>query len=223
MGFKNIITIVFLIGAIAIMVKLGFWQLDRLAWKKDVIEKLNAQHAVDPMSIALDLSNAKDFQRGYIEGRFLNKSSIHIAPRTNDGAVGYHVIAPFKTIAGDMILVNRGWVADGVNDYASPPRTNTKIAGYLQHPDKPNNFTPPNNIEIGQWYAITANDITAFYGDDFHDRMLYQEQPKLTAPQTFTDLPRPRNKHAQYATFWFFMAGLLGFLSGLYWFKKIKP
>jgi len=222
MGFKNIVTLCMLIIACAIMVRLGVWQLDRLAWKTDIIDKLVVQQAVDPMTNKLDLDNPVAFQRGYVDGVFINKPSIHIAPRTNDGQVGYHVIAPFETTGGNMILINRGWVADGITDYSAPPKGRVKIAGYLQKPDQKNSFTPENTTSQNRWYWMDIEAASIHYNGRFYDRLLYLESPSVARPQPFTNLPQPRNKHAQYATFWFFMAGLLAFLSGLYWFTKVK-
>ncbi len=218
--FKNIITFIFLIGGFYTLVSLGFWQLDRLTWKNDILEKIETQENIDPMSVELDLSDDTEFQRGYIEGRFMNEPSIHIVPRTFQGKVGYHVLSPFKIKSGQVILVNHGWVEDGSGeDTLLTPR---KIAGYLQTPDMPNSFTPNNNAEQKLWYWVDIDMLEGMYNASLYNKVVYLESPSSTNPQTFEDLPKPRNKHKQYMMFWFGMSALWLLMSLLVYFKRVK-
>ncbi len=204
--FKNIIATGVLIGAVTLMLNLGFWQLDRLEWKNDILSKIEKYESLDATKTPLDLSNTEDFQRGYIEGRFLNKPAVQIKPRTNtDGAVGYHLLYPFKTNDGQNIIVNMGW-RDG-ETYPIP--TSRKITGYLRSPDKQSSFTPQNKPEKNQFYSIDMNDLETFYNLKLNSKILYLDN-------AFSTMQKPRNKHAQYVAFWFGMSGLLILLSCLY-------
>ena len=208
--FKNITAIGILIGAIYIMFNLGFWQLDRLEWKTEILSKIEKFESVDASVTPLDLSNTQDFQRGYVKGRFLNKSSIQIKPRTNDkGEVGYHIISPFKTNTGETLIVNTGWY----NDETITHKNETKLMGYLRTADKQSSFTPKNNIEQNQFYSIDLKDLEELYGTTLFDKILYLDS-------AFPTMQKPRNKHAQYATFWFGMSGLLLFLAGFFVYRQ---
>jgi len=192
------------------MLNLGFWQLDRLEWKNDILAKIEKFEIVDANKTPLDLNNADDFQRGYIEGRFLNKPAVRIKPRTNiDGAVGYHLLYPFKTNDGQNIIVNMGWY-DG-ETYPIP--TSRKITGYLRSPDKQSSFTPQNKPEQNQFYAININDLEDAYNVKLNSKTLYLDS-------AFPTMQKPRNKHAQYAMFWFGMSGLLLFLTVLFVYRQ---
>lgn len=211
--FKNIVTCAFLLGAIYILLSLGFWQLDRLAWKTEIIKSIEAQEAVDPKTVKLDLSKDVEFQRGYIEGRFLNKLAVQIHPRTNDnGDVGYHLLYPFKTNEGQSIVVNMGW-HDG-ETYPVPNYNKQKITGYLRTPDEKSSFTPSNNINQNLFYSININDLERVYNIKLFGKVLYLDH-------VFPTMQKPRNKHAQYAMFWFGMAGLLPLLVLIFiWRRK---
>lgn len=191
------------------MLNLGFWQLDRLEWKTDIFAKIEKFESVDENLKPLDLSNAEDFQRGYIEGRFLNKPAVQIKPRTNaDGAVGYHLLYPFKTHDGQNIIVNMGWY-DG-ETYPIP--TSRKITGYLRSPDKKSSFTPQNKPEQNQFYSINIDDLEETYNVTLNSKILYLDS-------AFPTMQKPRNKHAQYAIFWFGMSALLLLLTLLFIWK----
>ena len=220
--FKKIFTCITLICALFTLILLGNWQLQRLEWKQAILADIAKQQSIDPMNTPLDLSNEAEFQRGYIEGQFMQKRPIRVTPRTHDGVVGYHFIQPFQNIDGTIILVNMGWVSNDEEQVLFNTRP-TKIAGYLKSPDKANAFTPKNNAENNQWYSIDINQIEDMLNaEDIHPQILYLESPKADVPMTFSGLPNPRNNHAQYAMFWFGMAGLLVILSGLVYFRNRK-
>lgn len=209
-----------MIGVFFTLLSLGFWQRDRLAWKTNIIAKIQTQESVNPMSVKLDLSDDIQFQRGYIEGQFLNKPSVHIAPRTFEGTVGYHLLSPFKTKSGQVILVNRGWSENG--SVVNAVSNSRKIAGYLQTPDVKNSFTPSNNIEQNLWYWVDIDALEKMYKSPLHGKVLYLEAPISTKPQTFSGLPKPRNKHMQYMVFWFGMSALWLLMSLIVYFKRAK-
>lgn len=215
--FKRVFTFCFLIGAFCTLLFLGNWQLQRLEWKESVLADIAKQEATDPMTNALDLSNIQEFQRGFIEGRFMQAKPIRLAPRTHDGQVGYHLIQPFQTTDNDTLLVNMGWVSND-EEFVSFDTRLTKIAGYMKSPDPKGQFTPANFPDQNQWYFIDFDTIEKQTNLSIKDRILYLESPVSDIPKTFVGLPKPRNNHAQYAAFWFGMAGLLVLLSGLrYW------
>ncbi len=219
--FKTIFTVLFLLGAVCTMLFLGNWQLQRLEWKTTILADIAKQESTDAMATALDLSNTDEFQRGFIDGEYMQVKPIRLAPRTNDGKVGYHFIQPFKTNNDNIILVNMGWVSNDTKSvtFNTKPK---RIAGYLKTPDSKGSFTPNNNPDQNLWYFIDINDVRDRLGGDVHPQMLYLESPEKAIPKPFSGLPKPRNNHAQYAAFWFGMAGLLVFLSGLLIFRR-KP
>jgi surfeit locus 1 family protein len=209
---KIIATYGFLGGCVFILLSLGIWQINRLEWKNDVISKIDAQEAINPMNVELDLKNPAEFKRGYLIGKFANITPIHVSPRTYEGKVGIHVLQPFKTNNGQYILVNRGWVDNQDINQINQSISTQKIAGYLKSPDEKNMFTPQNRPDNNLWYHIDFSEISKHYERDFIPLVFYLEKPNQETPLTFSGLPKPRNKHVQYASFWFSMAGLFSLL-----------
>ena len=214
MAFKKTLTAVLLFIWFSVLVALGVWQLNRLEWKNDVISKIEAQETIDPMTVKIDFANPVDFQRGYVTGQFIKDvSPIHLHPRTYEGKVGYHILRPFMIAdTKTPILVNMGWVENGVDGSTLPSPNAKKIAGYLRSPDEKGAFIPDNFSQDNRWYWLDIDALNNHYNMDFYPKILYLESPQSLMPLTFAGMPQPRNKHMQYAVFWFFMAGLLPLL-----------
>lgn len=202
----------------AILLSLGFWQLDRLAWKEGILDALQTQMNRDPRKDMLGLGghDIKEFSRGRINGHFIDTAPVFIGPRTHNEQSGYHILQPFKTIDGKTVIVNRGWVAADMRATSIPHSNAPYVGGYLMRP-VPSSMTPDNRPDIGLWYWADIKALEEFYGIKTIGYVLYQETGANDIPKPFNGLPVPRNKHRQYALFWFGMAGLLPLL---FWFSS---
>jgi surfeit locus 1 family protein len=223
MTLKTLITALFLVIAFGVLIKLGVWQLQRLEWKNNIIADIQAQEDINTTETPLGLETAEEFERGYLDAQF-NNDFILIKPRIHEGKVGAHAYSIITTIEGVNIPVNYGWIEGGEN-----PTYNDlypgRFIGYLKSPDRPNAFTPSNNTGQNQWYNYDENDFKRYYDtDEIYDKILYiTETPISNAiPFSLGEAAYPRNKHAQYAAFWFFMAGLLPILVGLFMWSRRK-
>jgi surfeit locus 1 family protein len=220
--FKKLVTLVILIGTFCTLVFLGHWQLQRLEWKQAILDDIAKQESIDPMTKPLDLDkDTAEFQRGFITGDFLMVAPIRLGPRTMEGQVGYHVLMPYRLFDGRAVMVNMGWVVNDANSNITMPSSGNRIAGYLKTPDAPGQFTPQNNPEQNLFYSADIDAFNTYYDLELYPKILYMEFPSSENPKTFEGLLKPRNNHAQYAAFWFGMAGLLVLLSGFaYWRQR---
>lgn len=217
-----LLALILTILAVAFLCRLGFWQLERLSWKAQVLAQIAAEEAKDPLSLRLgvqDFEGEDGFVRGSVAGVFLHDKEIALLSQVQDGEVGYHLITPFK-IKGtsEAVLVNRGWVPmNYIQRSIDRPAGEQIITGFAAPPPRGNMFTPANVPNKAQWYSITPEAI-------FTARNLAQEGitklwgPKIlladsggshNLPRAQPILARPNNNHAQYALFWFTMAGVL--------------
>lgn len=221
MVFKNIVTILFLIGGFCTLVSLGFWQLDRLKWKENIIAKIEAQEAIDPMSVPLDLSDNTE-QRGYIDAEYGDGYLFKIGPRTHDGEVGHHVIGKLKTDDGIIVLLNYGWIKNGEEPMFNDLYPGRAI-GYLSPPDMIGAFTPQNNPENNLWYTINFKEIEKHFKlKNIHPQILYLTSSTARNVIAFDTLPKPRNKHMQYVIFWFGMSGVWVLMAFIVYFKRSR-
>ncbi len=90
---------------------LGYWQLDRAAQKTELFAAFasgdtEAMHLED----ALEKAHPR-YQRVQISGQFMQDKQYLIDNMVHKSQVGLHVLTPFKTDAGQIVLVNRGWIS----------------------------------------------------------------------------------------------------------------
>lgn len=212
---KNFIALGLVLLGFIILCFLGNWQLDRAKWKTGIITQLETEYAKDPMLHPFTFAALQNtnIQHGYIRGHFDYKKQILVGPKTYDSAIGYDLIIPIALLKGGNILVNMGWVkGDKRDDVKVPrPRGTITLTGIARAPDW-NSFTPNNSAENNSWTKLDINQIATAQNIKKIAPVIFYTK---TAPPDFKDLKMlednwmPRNKHMQYAMFWFSMAGIL--------------
>lgn len=119
-GFEfNIGFAVLVLAVCAVMLHAGFWQLDRAAEKIRMRQQIEAAGLQPVLHIFGDLPAPESlrYRQIRITGYYLNERQFLLDNRIMTDAagvarVGYHVITPFVTDAGTL-LVDRGWVPVG--------------------------------------------------------------------------------------------------------------
>lgn len=115
---------------------LGFWQLGRAQEKRELQSQYDQRATQPPIVLGSELRPAESlhFFRVQAHGTYENQYQILWDNRIHHGAVGYHVITPFRIAGGETrVLVNRGWVPLGSDrehpPAIDPPRTAVTITG----------------------------------------------------------------------------------------------
>jgi cytochrome oxidase assembly protein ShyY1 len=97
--------------AVVIMLRLGFWQLDRMDTKQarlsSLQQKLEAGHS-SLVSLDNNLQQAADTPVAFVGNPNVERM-LYLDNRIVGGAVGYEVLIPVQTNIG-WILVNLGWI-----------------------------------------------------------------------------------------------------------------
>lgn len=129
--------------AIAILVKLGFWQLDRAAQKETFFADYAAR---GEQTVALNqLSNPSNtvprFAQVTLAGQFIDDYLL-LDNQIREGQVGYHVIGLLQAnlAAGQrIVMINLGWVPLGENRDSRPqlslPAQPLTLNGYFYLPE----------------------------------------------------------------------------------------
>jgi len=227
---KQITTITFLLGAIVTLLSLSYWQVQRLNWKVNIIERLEAEYQKDPTLNQFTFNDLKQFNMakqpllyGSATGKFIYRKEIFVGPKPLEGSIGYQVITPFRFTTGGYILVNRGWVDKVQKEDLKNKRSskNTTISGIFRKTDW-NRFTPDNSPRNNVWTKLDIHEIANVQDiNPVAAVMLYTETKtsNIIIPQSKKWYPR--NKHQQYAIFWFVMAlALISVFSVFYWKNK---
>ncbi|WP_420345251.1 SURF1 family protein [Pelagibius sp.] len=119
------------IPALAILIALGTWQVQRLHWKEGEIAKRveRSQGPAIPLPASFPDPAAVEFTRVGLSGSFLHEQEFYLGARTENGRVGLNVVTPFRLDDGRTLLVNRGWVPQEYRDPAT--RGEGQLAGPL--------------------------------------------------------------------------------------------
>ncbi|MCL4678418.1 MAG: SURF1 family protein [Alphaproteobacteria bacterium] len=215
----------FTLAGAALLFKLGWWQLERMAWKADLITKLEAAYASAPSSLLPEgraLSDLKAFERGFIEGEYLPVPTIFVGPQTYEKAPGFHLYSPLRT-EGGVVFVNRGWVPLAYKSRAaseSPDSGRVRVTGLLRSPERAGLFVAGNEPKKSLWRRADPAQFSIALGlsEPVSPLILFAEGGADAggggpiAVPIRADLP---NNHFQYALFWFSMGGLLIVFYGL--------
>lgn len=204
-----------LIGA-AILIGLGTWQLQRLAWKENILAGIAARLNDAPVPLPATPDPVADlYLPVQVSGRFTGEGLDVLASRKEIGA-GFRVIAAFETSEGRRILIDRGFVTDEARDRPRLAVADT-ITGTLHWPRETDGYTPPPDARTGMWFA---RDVPAMAA-------ALRTEPVLVVARSDTGdgiAPIPvgtegiPNDHLQYAITWFSLAVVwLGMTGLLLW------
>jgi surfeit locus 1 family protein len=211
--------------ALAILLALGTWQLQRLGWKRDLLERIAALQSApaQPAGAVLDRvadGADADFTRvtatcpGLAAAPFIELYAIR------DGQAGSRLISACRidSAAYRTLLVDRGFVPDSIS--ARPPvnaavETPVRVRGVLRAPEASNLFSPPNRPD--RWFTRDAVAMAAALGaSDPAPLFLMAETSSNPEWSALTPAPIPAqisNRHLEYAVTWY---GLAAALLGVY-------
>ncbi|RUO33919.1 SURF1 family protein [Aliidiomarina soli] len=129
--------------AIAAMVKLGFWQIDRGQEKQAIVDYHATSSAQQTQSLTLEHIRQQSLQTDdqiEITGSFQDGAYFLVDNQTYNGRVGYHVVALLENeaLAPYLVPVNLGWVPlggprDTLPEVELPQGTRT-VSGRIQLP-----------------------------------------------------------------------------------------
>lgn len=204
------------LGGATILVSLGLWQLDRLAQKEAYIAAIEAKigAAPGPLPAAPDPVADRNLPVA-VEGEYLSGETLVLASPQGMGP-GYRVIAPFQTVEGRRILIDRGFVREGAQGLPRPAGK-ARIIGNLDWPNESDRFTPPPDAARGIRFARDVAAIAQEMGTE-PLLLVLRETSQTDTPVTPlpVDASNVRNNHLEYAVTWFGLAlvwlGMTAFL-----------
>jgi cytochrome oxidase assembly protein ShyY1 len=209
------LTIIFSI----VCVGLCNWQLARRADALAENNKVSANYDATPVPVAEALpaldsfDEAQKWLRVELTGQYLPDDQILVRNRPNGGQPGFEILAPFRTVSGDVFLVDRGWLPIGTEqdrpDVVPAPPTGTATVTARLKPTEPQlaNQSPAPG-EIGSIYlpeiakTIGKPTFTAAYG------LLDTETPSADTGMLTTRPIEDEGPHLSYAFQWIVFAVL---------------
>jgi surfeit locus 1 family protein len=107
---ENKLLAFFSIFFVIVFVFLGVWQIERAAHKEGLLQAFNSEQESPPIRLT---SQSPDWSRVFVDGIFDSSRQILIDNQIHKGKVGYKIFTPFRFDDNKIVLVDRGWIAQG--------------------------------------------------------------------------------------------------------------
>ncbi|WP_424978055.1 SURF1 family protein [Leisingera sp. S232] len=221
---RRVIFLLIISGAgLAILIGLGTWQLQRKAWKEDILSTIEARiagAAADHLPLALDRDTDK-YRPVRLQGE-AGAEELHVLTSIKDIGPGYRVISPFTLEDGRRVLIDRGFVT--VTEKQAARLTGaTVIEGNIHWPQETDSFTPQPDLAANIWYTRDADQM-AKQLDTEAVMIVLRANPEgetglLPMPVDTAGIP---NNHLQYAITWFSLAFIWAAMT-LYFLRRSRP
>jgi len=219
---------------------LGTWQVYRLQWKLDLIERVDARVHAQPVALPPaarwpQISRDTDeYRRVRLSGRYLPEFTAPVQALSELGA-GFWLLTPLCTPDGHIVLVNRGFIPSsgdiatrfpgrtaGPGACAAASAAPVELTGLLRISEPKGGFLRDNDPRNNRWYSRDVAAIAAARGFDagtvapfFVDAAKGQEPPGPDAPVGGLTVIAFKNTHLVYALTWYALALMVA--AGLWW------
>lgn len=206
---------------------LGIWQVERRAWKLDLIERVDQRvHATPSAAPGPDQwpqvnAAADEYRRVSASGTFLHGHETLVQATTALGS-GYWVLTPLRMADGSALLVNRGFIPperrDRATRSADEPTGETTVTGLMRMTEPGGSFMRRNDPAANRWYSRDVQAIATARGLDrvapyFVDA---GAAPSRSAqPVGGLTVIAFQNNHLTYAITWFALALMI---AGAAWY-----
>lgn len=219
-------TLLILLG-MAGLAQLGFWQLDRLEWRRGENQRIQTQLGAPPIALNLitewDEADAWHDRQAQVTGVFEYGRQVGVKNRFYKSDPGIHLLTPFHIAGSERVLmVDRGWIplAMVTEDWSqfNESGEEVEISGLLQKSASMSLEergyqeveVPADNL----WYR---EDLTALQGqfEESLEPMFLLQQPVDGAEpgwprRTAKAFELSEGNHLSYAIQWFCFSLILG-------------
>lgn len=214
-------------AAIALLVGLGTWQIQRKAWKEGLIAAIADRYdrASTPLGDLPDRpADAGDlaFLHVTVDGRFRDAASFVVPRPAPPGAVsagslsqpGFGLLTFLDRADGLPVLVDRGWIPATMRESAPRGAGPVHLLGVVRAAPAPGWLTPDNVPADGIWYSIDppAMAEAAGLGPVLPFYVALEAAPGSVAEPPIPPqraVPTLRNEHLGYAVTWYGLAAAL--------------
>ena len=225
---KWTIPTIVVITAMAVMIRLGIWQLDRLEQRRAFNSHYLEQVDAEPFNLNLNPTDPNliefEYRQVIVTGQYDHNHEVAIRNQSWGNQIGVHLLTPLKIEGGDefAVLVDRGWIpletyqTGNWEEFSEPGIVS--VSGIIRLSQKPSfggrpDPTPLPGESLKAWNFINIPEIS-------------KQMPYLLLPiyiqqspgSSWTVLPyrtQPEieiteGPHLSYAIQWFIFASILG-------------
>jgi surfeit locus 1 family protein len=207
---------------VAILVSLGVWQVQRLAWKEGVLAEIEARIAAAPEALPEAPDPEADRYMPVADEGVLGPDHVRVLVSQRGQGAQYRIISPFET-GERRIMVDRGVMP--TEDAPPLHAGSVTVTGNLHWPREVDGFTPEPDLARNIWYARDVAAMAARFEAEpvliIARDLSVSDAPVTPLPVDTSGIP---NDHLNYAITWFSLAALwMGMTLYLLWRIRRKP
>ena len=236
---KWLLTTLLVFVAMGVMVRLGYWQLDRLEKRRAFNARVQAQ--IDQPHLELtasaltsDLESSledMEYRQVVVVGEYDHDAEVALRNQAWNNRIGVHLITPLRITGSDQaVLVNRGWIPfedftpGNMAQYAEPGQVEVRgvIRASQIRPEigwrkdiVPRSGEPP----LKAWNMINVPGIASQVSEPLLPVYIQQAPDPAWTALPYRSLPvleLTEGPHLGYAIQWFIFATILGIGYPLY-------
>jgi surfeit locus 1 family protein len=211
------------LAAIAVMIRLSIWQVDRLQQRRAANELLRQQLSAAPLSLndvdlqMIDLTTMPD-RRVRALGIFDFSEQVLLKVQNYRGSAGAHLVAPLRLRGREeAVLVDRGWIPEAESDpeaWSQFDETGVvTVEGVIQLTETAHNVDPPETPQK-EWFRINVGAIERQMPYELFPVYVLQSSPdggnQRLPYREARDIDLSEGPHLSYALQWAIFSVMLG-------------
>lgn len=234
----------FILTTLAVLLSLGFWQLQRRIAKHELIAALDQRLAAAPVPLpppagwrALTPAN-DEFRRVTFTATYdkLPDAMVYSsgsAVRDDVSGPGTWAFLPARLGSGETVAVNAGFVQNTMQDRAQQDRAVNRLVtgqpetltGYIRFAEGAGLFTPAENSAKRLWFVRDVPAMARALGWGDGGKSIAPFYIDLESPVPGSGIPKPgplhvrlKDDHLNYAITWFGLAAVVA-LAFVFWWR----
>ncbi|VWX62653.1 SURF1-like protein [Burkholderiales bacterium 8X] len=216
---------------LGVLVALGNWQVQRRAWKLDLMERVAERVAAPPVPAPAEPewprvdAAGHEYRHVVLEGQWLADRQTLVQASTDLGS-GFWVLTPLQLAGGSQVLVNRGFIAASARPADAPPTPTgaVRVTGLLRMSEPAGHFPRRNDPAAERWFSRELPAIAKARGltrvaPYFVDADAAARPASAGAGEPVGGLTviRFQNNHLVYAITWYALAAMVLIAAWLVW------
>jgi len=210
-----------------LLLALGTWQVQRLAWKTELIATLEARQAAPPVALPPSAALGPDWAHRPVRARgaLATAPALRFGVERQRGRPGHDVLQLMRLADGRALVVNRGWLAEDAPSPTTPEGEVTLTGPVRWIADQERRWPVPANDAAGnRWYWYDPSALAEAFDADILPVVLEASEGQLPAGPA-VPVPQPMavnlpNNHLGYAITWYGLALGLVAVYALYGLKR---
>ena len=214
---RFVLPLLFGIVGCAVLVSLGLWQVQRLAWKEGILAEIEARIHSAPEALPLAVTETDRYLPVALEGK-IGADALRVLVSQKQVGAGYLVVSAFEMADGRRVLLDRGFVR---LEAAIPEGGAVAVKGNVHFPDERVSATPENDEAKNIWFARDVTRMAEVLGTEPVLVVAREVSPPEAgiAPLP-VDTAHIPNDHLGYAVQWFGLAVVWAAMTGYFLWRN---